>query len=210
MMMSAGVRMFFGTVSVSKEMYGFFQVRSGMRQDEYGNANGQQWINDNKIGEVHDNGADQYSCPSQYIFQHMQVYGFLVQGMAAMGEISGTEIDADPYNSKQEHAVVMDADGMQDPADGIDDNQTGTEKQERRHQNTAEDGISGITVSAFSFQKICSADADGIKQIVYGIGKDGDASCQDTADTFKYGKQQIQYKSNKDTFFCLHKDLLLT
>ena len=42
------------------------------------------------------------------------------------------------------------------------------------------------------------------------IGKDGDTSCQDTADALKGGKRKIQYKSNKDSIFRFHKDLLLT
>lgn len=201
MVMSTGVMMLFCVVFVSKEMDTFFQIPDGVGQDEQSDADGHKRIDQSKIGESHDDGANQHNAPSQHIFQHMQADSPLVQGITAMGEISGAEIDTAPHNGKQKHTVIVDLNGMHDPADSASDDQNRTEKQDGRHEDAAEDGISFITVSAFSFQKVCDADACGVANIVYGVGKDGDASCQDAADTFKDGKCQIQYKSNKDMFF---------
>ena len=106
---------------MAKEMNALFQILKGMNENKQGNADGQDGVDEDKIGKPHDDGTDQHHCPTQHILQHMQADGFLVQGIAAVGKIRCTEIDADPHHGKNDHTVIMDLYGVVYPSDCIGD-----------------------------------------------------------------------------------------
>ena len=61
----------------------------------------------------------------------MQINCLLVQRFTAMGEIGRTKIYDYPYNSENDHMIVMDRNGSVYSADGVADDQYRTEKKDR-------------------------------------------------------------------------------
>lgn len=195
------MRMFWGAMPVTKKMDAFFQILKGVDQDEQSNTDRQQRVDQGKIGESHDDGTNENGCPSQYILQHVQADGFLIQRISAMGEIYGAEVDTDTNNGEEEHTFVVDFYRVKEPADRFADDQNGSTQKDRRHEDAAVKRRTAVFLRAFLFEEIGDADAEGIPHIVQGVGKDGDTSSQKTAEAFKNGKCQIQDKGNKDTIF---------
>ena len=189
-MVSAVMMVLFG-VSIFQKTDAFLQILGGMDQNEQGNTDGEDGVNENKIGEAHNNGADQHDCPAQHILQHMQADCSLVQGISAVGEPGGTEIDTDPHNGETDHAVIVDLHRVEDPSDSVADDQKRTQKQERGHQDTAEQRGSAVVVFAPFFENIGKANGCGIAYVVDSIRKNGNAASQDAACKFKNRKCHI-------------------
>lgn len=202
---------------IQKDFKGIFQRFQGLCQDEQSDGDGHNGVNENEAGEFYHNGAKEYNYPAQYILQHMQIYGPLIQGVATMCEKDGAGIHTDAQYCKNDHAMVMDIGWGEDSVDCIIYHRQRANDQNHGRDQTARDRVTPIPIGVYFIRllpalflhEIRYSDADRIPRVVDGIGKNGDTSRKNPAKEFEDGKGKIQDKCDEDVFLCMHGGLLL-
>ena len=115
----------------------FSKIEKGIDKHKYGNANADQRVQQTETGEAHHNSTDQYRYPAQQILQHVQIDCLLIETVSAVGKKGSKEIDTNTNNGQQDHPVIVDFCGVQEPMDTVCDHTYGTNQQNSRSNKAA-------------------------------------------------------------------------
>lgn len=170
----------------------FAGVGEGFFEDEEGDEDGENGVDEAEAGEAHDDCADEDDDPAEDVFEHVEINGFLVKGVAAVGEVGGEKVDDDADDGEENHVVVVNVGGLEEALDGVSDDEDGADDEDGGGEESAEEGITAIAVGVvfvggletFAFEEVGEADAEGVAEIVDGVGGDGDAVCPEAAEEF--------------------------
>lgn len=76
----------------------------------------------------------------------MEINGFLVDGVAVVGKISGERVDDETKNGKNQHTVIIDGDGIEEAVKGFVDDERGAKEEDDGGDEGAKDGVASVAV----------------------------------------------------------------
>ena len=123
-----------------------FGVFKSANDYEGGYADAHNWIDNRDTSEMHDEAANQNGDPAKGIAQHVEVDGLLVDGVAAVGNVSGDSVNNDAEDGKDEHALIINFGWVKQTFDSLFNNNGGAGKDENSSESAAEGGVADVAV----------------------------------------------------------------
>lgn len=90
---------------------------------------------------MHDDGTDKDREPSEAIFEHMEIDGLLIEGVAVTSDEGGEEVKNDTEDGEDNHAAGIDFSGLEDALDGFVNEEGGADKKHSSGDTGANEGV---------------------------------------------------------------------